>query len=88
MLKSPSIFPLGQDVERAKLFRAAAARHIQYATWAADGQGVDRHMFGLKKLLRKGEEMPEVFKDEAFAYSSTWTLSTSNLTSEYLDNWG
>jgi carnitine O-acetyltransferase len=78
----------GQDVERAKLFRTAAARHIQYATWAADGQGVDRHMFGLKKLLREGEEMPEVFKDEAFALSSTWTLSTSNLTSEYLDNWG
>lgn len=76
------------DVERAKLFRAAAGRHIQYATWAADGQGVDRHMFGLKKLLRSGEEMPEVFKDEAFALSSTWTLSTSNLTSEYLDNWG
>jgi len=80
--------PNGSDVERAKLFRAAAGRHIQYATWAADGQGVDRHMFGLKKLLRKGEEMPEVFKDEAFALSSTWTLSTSNLTSEYLDNWG
>jgi carnitine O-acetyltransferase len=45
-------------------------------------------MFGLKKLLRKGEEMPEVFTDEAFGLSSTWTLSTSNLTSEYLDNWG
>jgi carnitine O-acetyltransferase len=77
-----------QDAERAKLFRNAAGRHIQYATWAADGQGVDRHMFGLKKLLRNGEEMPEVFKDEAFAYTSTWTFSTSNLTSEYLDNWG
>lgn len=76
------------DAERAKLLRAAIGRHIQYSVWAADGQGVDRHMFGLRKLLKEGEDMPEVFKDEAFAKSSTWTLSTSNLTSEYLDNWG
>lgn len=76
------------DTERANLFRAAAGRHIQYATWAADGQGVDRHMFGLKKLLRTGETMPEVFQDEAFGLTSSWTFSTSNLTSEYFDNWG
>ncbi len=77
-----------QDTERAKLFRAAVTRHIQYSTWAADAQGVDRHMFGLKKLLRDGEPMPEMFTDEAFAKSSHWTLSTSQLSSDYLDGWG
>lgn len=68
--------------------KAAANRHVQYSAWAADGQGVDRHMFGLRKLLRNGEEMPEVFKDPAFSKTSSWTLSTSQLGSDYLDGWG
>lgn len=80
--------PSKSDVEREKLFRDAAGRHIQYAAWAADGQGVDRHMFGLKKLLKEGEPLPELYKDEAFGLTSTWTFSTSNLTCPFFDNWG
>lgn len=76
------------DATRASLFRAAVGRHIQYSAWAADGQGVDRHLFGLKKLIREGEEVPSLFTDEAFAKSSHWTLSTSQLSSNYLDGWG
>lgn len=78
------------DAEREKLFRAAVARHIQYSTWAADAQGVDRHLFGLKKLVQtdKGEEVPEIFKDEAYAKSNHWEMSTSQLSSKYLDGWG
>ncbi|KAJ9106369.1 hypothetical protein QFC21_001515 [Naganishia friedmannii] len=76
------------DAERAQLLKAAATRHVQYSAWAADAQGVDRHMFGLRKLLRNGEEMPEVFKDPAFSKTSSWTLSTSQLGSDYLDGWG
>jgi carnitine O-acetyltransferase len=70
------------------LFRAAVTRHIQYATWAADGQGVDRHLFGLKRMLREGEELPEIYKDEAFGKSNHWELSTSQLSSPYFDGWG
>lgn len=78
------------DGEREKLFRRAVARHIQYSSWAADGQGVDRHMFGLKRLVdaNKGEEMPAVFKDEVHARSSHWEMSTSQLSSRWLDGWG
>jgi carnitine O-acetyltransferase len=76
------------DEQRVALFRKAVTRHIQYSTWAADGQGVDRHLFGLKKLLQKGEDMPEIFTDSAFAKSSHWELSTSQLGSAYLDGWG
>ena len=61
---------------------------MQYAAWAADGQGVDRHLFGLKKMLRAGEELPEIYKDEAYATSSHWELSTSQLSSPYFDGWG
>ncbi|KAF9443518.1 acyltransferase ChoActase/COT/CPT [Macrolepiota fuliginosa MF-IS2] len=70
------------------LFRKAVSRHIQYSTWATDGQGVDRHLFGLKKLLKQGEELPEFYKDEAFSKSSHWELSTSQLSSRYFDGWG
>ncbi|KAF8919060.1 acyltransferase ChoActase COT CPT [Mucidula mucida] len=76
------------DVHRAKLFRAAVTRHLQYAAWAADGQGVDRHLFGLKKLLKEGEEAPVIYKDESFAKSNHWELSTSQLSSPYFDGWG
>jgi len=76
------------DQEREKKFREAVRRHIQYSTWAADGQGVDRHMFGLKKLLKDGEKMPEVFTETVHGKSSHWELSTSQLSSNYLEGWG
>ncbi len=76
------------DGERMEKFRKAVTRHIQYSTWAADAQGVDRHIFGLKKLIKTGEEVPEAFKDEIMAKSSHWELSTSQLGSKYLDGWG
>lgn len=77
-----------QDEQRANLFRRAIARHVQYAAWAADGQGVDRHLFGLKKMVREGEPLPEIYKDEAFAKTSHWELSTSQLSSPFIDGWG
>ncbi len=44
-----------KNEERMALFKKAVNRHLQYAAWAANGQGVDRHLFGLKKLLKEGE---------------------------------
>ena len=43
------------DAEKMTLFKKAVNRHLQYAAWASDGQGVDRHLFGLKRLLKEGE---------------------------------
>ena len=70
------------------MFRKAVSRHLQYAAWAADGQGVDRHLFGLKKLLKEGEPVPEIYTDEAFSKTNHWELSTSQLSSPFLDGWG
>ena len=80
--------PRASDVEREKRLRRAQERHLQYAAWATDAQGVDRHMFGLKMLVKEGEEVPEVFKDEAYAKSSHWEMSTSQLSTPYFDGWG
>jgi carnitine O-acetyltransferase len=77
-----------QDEHRAILFRRAVARHLQYAAWAADGQGVDRHLFGLKKMLKDGEPIPKIYEDPAFAKTNHWHLSTSQLSSPFFDGWG
>ncbi|KMQ49014.1 hypothetical protein HL42_0021 [Trichophyton rubrum] len=74
--------------ELVKLFRAAVAAHSKYTAEASVGKGVDRHLFGLKKLIRDGEEVPSLFKDPTYAYSGSWFLSTSQLSSEYFNGYG
>jgi carnitine O-acetyltransferase len=70
------------------LFRKAINSHVKYITDASDGKGVDRHLFGLKKLLQKDEPVPAIYQDPAFSYSSSWYLSTSQLSSEYFNGYG
>lgn len=74
--------------ECAKLFRAAVNAHVAYINDASDGRGVDRHLFGLKMCLKEGEPVPEIFKDPAFSYSSSWYISSSQLSSEYFNGYG
>lgn len=84
-----NLFFFFKDIKHLrKLFDEAAHRHGQYATWATNGEGVDRHLFGLKKMLKEGEPIPEIFTDPAFGQSSHWELSTSQLSSRYLNGWG
>lgn len=71
-----------------KALRVAIDAHVKYITDASDGKGVDRHLFGLKKCLKEGEELPALYKDRAYGYSSTWYLSTSQLSSEYFNGYG
>ncbi|KAI2469874.1 acyltransferase ChoActase/COT/CPT [Annulohypoxylon bovei var. microspora] len=74
--------------DRVDAFRKAVAAHIEYISAASDGKGVDRHLFGLKKLLEPGQDLPAIYKDPAFAYSSSWHLSTSQLSSEFFNGYG
>ena len=80
--------PLSTDEECREKFRKALAAHTEYITAASDGKGVDRHLFGLKKLLAPGEEVPEIFKDPAYSYSGSWYISSSQLSSEYYNGYG
>ncbi|KAH9897220.1 acyltransferase ChoActase/COT/CPT [Xylariomycetidae sp. FL2044] len=80
--------PEASDQDRIDNFRKAVAAHIEYISAASDGKGVDRHLFGLKKLLGPGEELPAIYKDPAYGYSSSWFLSTSQLSSEYFNGYG
>jgi len=74
--------------EIAAMFRKACNSHVEYISAASDGKGVDRHLFGLKKLVAPGEELPAIFKDPAYGYSSTWRISSSQLSSEYFNGYG
>jgi carnitine O-acetyltransferase len=74
--------------EAAKLFRDACNAHVKYITDASDGRGVDRHLFGLKKCLEEGEPVPSLYQDPAYTYSSTWFISSSQLSSEYFNGYG
>ena len=71
-----------------ELGRKALSAHVKYIMEASDGKGVDRHLFGLKKLLGPEDETPAIYKDPAFSYSCHWFLSTSQLSSEYTNGYG
>ena len=66
----------------------ALAAHVKYIAEASDGKGVDRHLFGLKKLLSPEDGVPQIYEDPSFSYSSHWFVSTSQLSSEYTNGYG
>lgn len=74
--------------EKIAAFNAACKQHVKYLTEAADGKGVDRHLFGLLQMLKENEEIPAIFKDPVFKYSSNWFISSSQVPSEYFQSWG
>lgn len=74
---SPDDSPRQRDTRR-ELLHAAVAAHNAYTRDASVGKGCDRHLQGLRWLLRKGESSP-LLEDELFARSAEWKLSTSGL---------
>ncbi|KAI5949866.1 CAT2 [Candida jiufengensis] len=74
--------------EKVSTFQDATKQHVTYLSQAADGKGVDRHLFGLKSMLQPGEPVPEIFTDPIFAYSQTWYISSSQVPSEFFQSWG
>lgn len=65
--------------EMIKLLQDAAFHHVWYSKKAAMGQGIDRHFFGLSKMLGDDEEAPDLFNHPLFLRSKRWRLSTSTL---------
>lgn len=76
------------DEARRALFAKAGAKHVERAKAAGKAQGVDRHLLGLKKVLREGEALPEVFGDALVGRSSYWVLSTSAVFSKHFGPYG
>ncbi|EDO14510.1 hypothetical protein Kpol_286p3 [Vanderwaltozyma polyspora DSM 70294] len=75
--------------EKVEYLRRSAKAHATYLGMASNGQAIDRHFYGLKNMVNKEtDEVPELFKDPLFNYSSTWLISTSQLSSEHFDGYG
>ncbi|KZV73023.1 acyltransferase ChoActase/COT/CPT [Peniophora sp. CONT] len=75
--------PKRSDNERHGLLRRAIQTHTKLTREAATGKGIDRHLLGLRLMLRDGEHA-QLFEDPLFEESQTWKLSTSGLSAGHL----
>ncbi|KAJ3145763.1 Carnitine O-acetyltransferase mitochondrial [Irineochytrium annulatum] len=73
---------------KGELGRAAIKAQTAYMALCVEGRGVDRHLFGLRQLIKKGEPTPSIYADPMFAKSSRWRLSTSQISSEHYSGYG
>ena len=74
---------------RKALFKEAAKKHIETAKAAGSGQGFDRHLMGLKKVMEKNEVGTiALFDDPVFKRSQHWVLSTSAVFSGIFEAYG
>lgn len=77
-----------QSAERRDLMEKAIVTHGRLTKAAATGKGVDRHLLGLR-LVMDASESCALFKDDLFARSQEWRLSTSGLSAgEYFRGTG
>uniref|UniRef100_A0A0K0EL72 Carn_acyltransf domain-containing protein n=1 Tax=Strongyloides stercoralis TaxID=6248 RepID=A0A0K0EL72_STRER len=66
-----------------ELIRNASIVHYKLCKEAAMGQGVDRHLLGLKIVAEKFKRpIPEFYNNEIVQYLNTFVLSTSTLSSD------
>lgn len=70
-----------QDMAKLReLMIRAINAHKQLASEAAMGQGVDRHLFGLKMIAKEqGIESPEIFEDVGYKRSTHFSLTSSQV---------
>lgn len=66
--------------QRDEALRTAIKAHNAYMIACKNGNGVDRHLYGLKTLAIENQiELPEIFTDPSYGQSADWKLSTSHL---------
>lgn len=74
--------PSVSNPEKVALLRAAVNAHKNYTVMASSGEGIDRHLLGLKLIAReKNFPIPELYSDEAYVKSTSFRISTSQVAS-------
>jgi len=69
--------------EKAKLLREAVAAHRRYTNEAVSGQGIDRHLLGLRlAAIESGLPEPSFLKQDAYKRAMHFNLSTSQVPSQ------
>eukprot|EP00756_Hemistasia_phaeocysticola_P007288 Hpha_TRINITY_DN14193_c0_g2::TRINITY_DN14193_c0_g2_i1::g.10759::m.10759/K08766/CPT2; carnitine O-palmitoyltransferase 2 len=79
--------------ELIALLKQAVAAQQTLAKAASVGEGIDRHLLALKMEWKEhgicnGAADLELFEDKDFQKSSTWTISTSNVTQDFINVFG
>ncbi|KDQ61402.1 hypothetical protein JAAARDRAFT_123269 [Jaapia argillacea MUCL 33604] len=74
--------------DKRRYFMEAMKKHIQLAKTAGNGEGVDRHLLGMKLALQDGEPVPALYSDPLYLRSGHWTLSTSAIFSKHFPVYG
>ena len=68
-----------------RLLREFNAAHVRYAVDAMNGQGIDRHLFGLQMIAKQHDMSPKFFSDLGYTRNTHFRLSTSQLpTTDFL----
>ncbi|TPX34563.1 hypothetical protein SmJEL517_g02819 [Synchytrium microbalum] len=67
--------------DKRRDFATAIATHRKYQKDASTGNGIDRHFLGLRAMMDASEQSssPPFFSDPAFALTSKYRLSSSNM---------
>lgn len=66
--------------EKKEIMLRAVNAHKELAGQAAVGQGVDRHLFGMKMIAQnEGMELPELYKDVGYTRSTYFNLTSSQV---------
>lgn len=79
-MTSPKIPPRDQ----ANLLRSALASHRSYTDQVINGEGIDRHLLGLKFIALENKiEVPELLRDEVHETTTYWKISTSQVPSKH-----
>lgn len=69
-----------QYEEKRELFKKAIEAQGNYMKAASVGMGVDRHMLGLRCMIKDGEQSKAtMFTDPSYTKSMYFKLSTSNM---------
>lgn len=72
--------PQGCNENRLLLLREAVNSHRNFTNMALQGQGVDRHLLGLKLMaIENNRPIPTFFSSKPFVKSSTFLISTSQV---------
>uniref|UniRef100_A0A1B0FQS1 Choline/carnitine acyltransferase domain-containing protein n=1 Tax=Glossina morsitans morsitans TaxID=37546 RepID=A0A1B0FQS1_GLOMM len=72
-----------EDEQRAEALRKAVDSHRKYATMALMGEGIDRHLLGLKLMAFENKmPIPEFYNSPGYIKSMHFRVSTSQVASK------
>lgn len=70
--------------EKAMLLKKAILSHKEYTNLVINGDGIDRHLLGLKlSAIELGENVPDIFMDTAYSTSQHFNMSSSQVPAKH-----